>query len=389
MSPSLVSQRRVLVVRSSLAPGGGSLVAAWMVEALRADYRVTLLTWESPDLAAVDRLCGTSLADGGFDLALAGAAARWLARHQPTPMILLRHHWLMREARRRAGEHDVVIGVDNEGDLGGRGIQYVHYPMLGPVKPDPGHAWYGRLPLTLRTYHAVAARVTGYRAARMRTNLTLVNSDFIGAQVRALHGVETVTLYPPVPGDFRVVPWEARRNSFMAIGRLTPEKRIGTMIAMIAAVRATHPDVELHLVGATDDSAYARRVRRLVRDHDGWVFLHEDVDRAELVRLVVQHRWGIHAMPDEHFGIAVAEMVRGGCVVFVPNGSGPAEIVGDAPALCFGSEDDAVRKIRTVLEDAELSDRLRTHLAARQAHFTTERFVDRLREIVRHHLGPP
>jgi glycosyltransferase involved in cell wall biosynthesis len=302
-------------------------------------------------------------------------------------MILLRHHWLMREARRRAGDHDVVIGVDNEGDLGGRGIQYVHYPMLTPVKRDPGHAWYGRLPLTLRTYHAVAARVTGYRAARMRTNRTLVNSNFIGAQVRALHGVETVTLYPPVPGDFPVVPWEARRNNFIAIGRLTPEKRIETLIAITATARATHPDVELHLVGTADDPAYARRVRRLVRDHDGWVFLHENVPRSELVRLVVQHRWGIHAMPDEHFGIAVAEMVRGGCVVFVPDGSGPAEIVGDAPALRFRSKDDAVTKIRAVLDDTSLQEDLRTRLAARQAHFTTERFVDRLREIVRHHLG--
>jgi glycosyltransferase involved in cell wall biosynthesis len=146
-------------------------------------------------------------------------------------------------------------------------------------------------------------------------------------------------------------------------------------------------DVELHLVGAADDPAYARRVRRLVRDNGGWVFLHEDVARSELVRLVAQHRWGIHAMPDEHFGIAVAEMVRGGCVVFVPDGSGPAEIVGDAPALRFRSEDDAVTKIRAVLDDTRLQDRLRAHLAGRQAHFTVERFVERLREIVRHHLG--
>lgn len=379
--------RRILVVRSSLAPGGGSVVAAWMVEALRRDHRVTLLTWERPELGAVDRFCGTSLAAGGFDLALVARAARSLARRCPTPMILLRHHWLMREARQRAGDHDVVIGGDNEGDLGGGGIQYVHYPMLTPVKRDPGRAWYGRLPLTLRTYHAVAARVTGYRAARMRTNLTLVNSDFIGTQVRALHGVETVTLYPPVPGNFPVVPWEARRNGFLAVGRLAPEKRLETVIAIIAAVRVTHPDVELHLVGAADDPAYARRVRRVVGDHDGWVFLHEDVDRAELVRLVVQHRWGIHAMPDEHFGIAVAEMVRGGCVVFVPDGGGPAEIVGDAPALRFGSEDDAVGKIRAVLDDTSLQESLRTQLAARQTHFTAERFVDRLREIVRHHLA--
>jgi hypothetical protein len=40
-------------------------------------------------------------------------------------------------------------------------------------------------------------------------------------------------------------------------------------IAIITDVRATHPDVELHLVGIADDPAYARRVRRLVQAHDG------------------------------------------------------------------------------------------------------------------------
>ena len=120
--------------------------------------------------------------------------------------------------------------------------------MLASGKPGPGRAWYGRLPLTLRTYHAVAARVTGYRAARMRTNLTLVNSDFIAAQVRALHGVETVTLYPPVPGDFPIVPWEARRNGFLAIGRLAI-KRAAIGELAIHSLRVDELDVASLRIG--------------------------------------------------------------------------------------------------------------------------------------------
>jgi len=87
-------------------------------------------------------------------------------------------------------------------------------------------------------------------------------------------------------------------------------------------------------------------------------------------------------MPDEHFGIAVAEMVRAGCVVFVPATGGPPEIVGPEPALLFASPADAVQKIRAVLADAPLRGRLRAHLETRAPRFGTERFVARLRAIV-------
>jgi glycosyltransferase involved in cell wall biosynthesis len=98
------------------------------------------------------------------------------------------------------------------------------------------------------------------------------------------------------------------------------------------------------------------------------------------VRLIAGHRFGIHGMREEHFGIGIAEMVRAGCVVWVPNGGGQVEIVADA-RLRYDSVEDAAKKIVRVLQDpAELAT-VRAHLAARRDLFSTEHFVREIRAI--------
>jgi hypothetical protein len=137
------------------------------------------------------------------------------------------------------------------------------------------------------------------------------------------------------------------------------------------------------VIGTADKPRYSRFVRRLVREHAAWVSLHENVSRAELVGLVAGGRYDIHAMPDEHFGIAVAEMARGGCIPFGATGSGPMEIVGGDPRLLFGSPDEAVQQILATLRDPARQADLRADLAGRAELFSTARFVARLRELVR------
>ena len=50
--------------------------------------------------------------------------------------------------------------------------------------------------------------------------------------------------------------------------------------------------------------------------------------------------------------MAPAEMVRGGAIVWVPNGGGQTEIVGQAPLLRYDSEQQAAEQIVAVMRDA-------------------------------------
>jgi glycosyltransferase involved in cell wall biosynthesis len=86
-------------------------------------------------------------------------------------------------------------------------------------------------------------------------------------------------------------------------------------------------------------------------------------------------------MVDEHFGMAVAEMARAGCITFAHASGGPREILEDA-RLLYDDADDAVAKILAVLRSAELQAELGRHVARRGACYSAERFTTTIRELV-------
>ena len=80
--------------------------------------------------------------------------------------------------------------------------------------------------------------------------------------------------------------------------------------------------------------------------------------------------------------MAPAEMMRAGCIVWVPRGGGQMEVVGDEAGLLYDTEDEAAEKILSVLGSGAEQMRLREHLAIRGQMFGTDRFMKEMREIV-------
>jgi glycosyltransferase involved in cell wall biosynthesis len=296
-------------------------------------------------------------------------------------MALAKNNYLLLKCRRLAARFDVIISANNEVDVGRRGIQYIHYPMLS-LRPEVDLRWYHRLPFMVDAYRWVSMSLTGFSMERMRRNLSVVNSDFIGAQVRALHGVETVTVHPPIAGSFPAVPWERREDGFVCIGRISPEKRIEQIIDILSKVRDQGLTPHLHIIGTPGDDAYMTFIRACINLHRSWVSLHENLPRQELAQLVSIHRYGIHAMDGEHFGMAVAEMVTAGCIVFAPNSGGPVQILDGDERLLYSSPQDAAEKIGLTMVSCERQKELRDFLAPRSALFSAQRFVNQIRELV-------
>ena len=371
----------VLMVQPGFQPcGGAGGVGAWMLQALRDDYEVTALTWTAVDLDPVNRHYGTSLHEDDVRWVRVPGSVRALVDALPVPASHLVRSVLAREGRRRAADHDVLITANGEIDFGRPGIQYVHYPWKD--WPRPGRLrWYHR-PVLVRSYYGLCAALAGFTVEGTRRNVTLVNSAWIGTKIRRLYGIEPEVLFPPAPGDFPEVPWSERANRFVCVGRLVPEKRILECVEILARVRARGHEVELAIVGLPDHHPdYEERIEDEARRHGAWVRVERDVPRSELVALLGSSRYGIHGMLREHFGIAVAEMVRAGVVPFVPDDGGPPEIVGPAAELIYGSTGDAVDRIDRVLGDPSLGERLRTALAERAALFHPDRFTERIREL--------
>jgi hypothetical protein len=87
-------------------------------------------------------------------------------------------------------------------------------------------------------------------------------------------------------------------------------------------------------------------------------------------------------MTEEHFGMAVAELVRGGCLVFVPNGGGQVEIVSGNELLLYRTADEAAASILRVMRNPDLQSQLRQVLKSNTQRFSTRQFSLRLQEII-------
>jgi glycosyltransferase involved in cell wall biosynthesis len=360
-----------------LAPtGGGAGVGAWMLEALRHDHDVTVLTERPPELVEVDRAFGTRLAEGGFAVEVAPAPAFPIL-----PLALWRQHHLFRAARNRAGRYDVVISNENETWLGRRCIQYVHFPWGYQPRPPIEMSWYHRVPGALALYRGAACAYSGFRADLARTNLTLANSAWTAARLRDWYGIEdALVVPPPIVGTGAPPPWSQRRSGFVMLGRMSREKRIETVVEVLARVRAAGEPVTLELVGFPGAGSYQERLRSSLAA-ESWITRHEALPRSAVSSLLLANRYGIHAMVDEHFGMAVAEMVRAGCVVFAHASGGPQEILIDPRVLFHDEQDAAVKILATLRSDAQQRE-LGRHLAARAEAYSAERFCATLRSLV-------
>jgi glycosyltransferase involved in cell wall biosynthesis len=378
--------KRVLLVQPSLQPPGGSNgVASWVLQALVAEHKVTVLSWQRVEVEPINRFFGTHLTQADFKTLLVPRHWVYVPDRLPVPATLLKLALIMRYTRQVGDDFDVIFGVYNETDYGRRGIQYIHYPTYLRPRPAVDLRWYHQPKAGLESYYQLADYIAGFSMDRLRANVSLVNSEWTGRHVRAFLGVEPRTLYPPVVDPAPAPAWSARRRGFLAIGRLSPEKEFERLMRILSRVRAHHPDLTLTVIGTSDrhTRGYFNELAALASTLGSWITIRQDLSRDDVRHLMASHRYGIHGMREEHFGMAPAEMVRAGQIVWVPRGGGQMEIVGDEPALMFDTDDEAVETIAQTLAQPAEETRLREWLAARGPMFSADRFVTEVRGIVR------
>src|SRR5579885_269494 len=277
------------------------------------------------------------------------------------------------------------VSTTNEMDVGVPAIQYVHFPWSHFPRPHVDYRWYHLGPL-LTLYRRAATAIGGSTTDGIRRNLTLVNSSWTKQRFEQWYRAPARVLFPPVPIDRAPLPWADRADTFVCLGRVSPEKNIHGVIGILAEVRRRGHAVSLLIMGQRQSPAYESKILATASAHRDWISLALDVSRAELIERVARCRFGIHGMVGEHFGIAVAEMARLGCVCFAPEDGGPAEILAD-PALLYASPSDAADKICRLLSDPEALARARERLQARAAAFTAARFTAEFLQVCSEFLG--
>jgi glycosyltransferase involved in cell wall biosynthesis len=382
--------KRVLMVQPSMQPpGGGNGVAAWMLQALVRDHDVSLLTWKPVDFEEINRFFGTSLKRSDVrDTLSISPAIRATLDAVPLPLAMLKTSILLRKAAQMAQEFDLAVSANNEAEFSRPGIQYVHYPRGMFPRPEVDLRWYHHPRFFLSAYYKVCDRQSPINMPGAMQNLTLVNSEWVRGLVKKTHGISSQVVYPPVTATFADVPWADREDAFVCVGRIAPEKEIERIVAILERVRLKFPSVRLRVVGTPGLPRYYRRICAIAAKRSSWMTIHENLSREELARFLPRHRYGIHGMLEEHFGMAPAEMLRAGCIVFVPRGGGQVEIVDRDDRLCYQSVEGAADAICATMADPGRQAELRTALAARKDLYSAERFVSEIRRLVNEFPSP-
>jgi len=386
--------KRIAIVHPFLGTkaGSGSIYKCLkIIEALKDFYDLSLITGApSVDLSVLNRQWETNILKGDIHFK---KIPLFFLRYTPRFMAL-RHSLVGRYSRAHAHEYDLMLSAYNPYDFGVRGIQFIGdlifsdklRTIFHSMPEDREAAWFYKDSLW-RTLYLKAGRLL-YPATKegLWRNLTIANSCWTRDLLYKVFGEDSLVVYPPVPDMDSNVPWARREEGFVTIGNLVPFKQIERSIRIIQVVRGTGLNVHLHLIGDILDKVYAHKILGFCRNNADWCFYEGPLYGRDKMILIEGHKYGIHGAQVEGFGIAVAEMIKAGCVVWVAEGGGQTEIV-ESAQLVFRSEEDAVRKIAAILRDETELECLRRHLLQRSRAFMLERFFSDIRRIVADFVG--
>lgn len=360
----------------------------WTLEALKNDYRIALVAGGRIDLKTLNAYYGTSIDESDCEtvelpLPWPLAEVEWGAA--------IRGGFVQRAMRPHFDRFDILINSYNIGNFGRPGIHFLAdfswdealRRDLHPVSCGPRGLLQINKPAR-RAYLGLSRAIAGpgpHSDARA-AGMILANSNWSKELLRRRHGIDSRVVYPPVTMRATSVPRERKLRRFVCLGRILPEKRIELVIEILKAVRSRGHDVVLHIIGDTRETAYGGDIEQLCHAEGSWIVLEGRRFGDSKARLLAESAYAIHACNGEAFGIAVAEMITAGCIPFVPEEGGPAEIVERNPALIYKSTQEAVEKIVRVLDDHELEVRLRRCMDERAKTFSQEAFVGKVRGIV-------
>jgi len=368
---------RLVIGHPRIGFGGSESTMMWLIEALKHDFDVTVMTTGGWDLTRLNSYYGTHVEANEVTVRIAPV---------PFPMrglnaAAFRGACYQRFARQIAGEYDVRISAYNMTDWG---MPAVHFladfswnreirDRLDP--PSPGLIY--RESFLRRAYLKIASaycKPSGRDV--LKDDTVIANSEWSSALLKNHCGVEcAAVVYPSVWTEFSTVAWEEKKLAFAMIGRIAPEKQIERAISILDTVRKRGHDIRLHLCGHIGNDLYGRRIAQLCEMHANWIIPEGWVSGERKADILAHCRFGIQTRAAEPFGISVAEMVKSGAIVFAPNDGGQTEVL-DSADLLFAGIDEAADKICAVLGSAEKQSALRSHLAQRATMFSAEKFIE-------------
>lgn len=376
-----MSQKRILVAHADLAAGGGAeAFAKAMIRELRAEGHI---------VGTLD-INGHWPHDGRRRMPWPLAVGTgWVTRR----FTLWKYALVCRALPKVARGYDQVILAFGEGPaLAVPTLRMLHAPALFLTDPEAlavlGAKTSG-VALRLRQAYARLCRAIARPDIHGADGTaTLANSLWTARRAAEWHGVTGVrVLYPEVRSPARLKsPPQRDPYRILALGRIVPGKRLEDAVTVTEALRNQGLPARLHVVGRAD-SAYARRFLRAHAHHPN-VQLSPNASPRAVAEAMARARIGFHGYRQEHFGIAVGEMISAGLLPMVYDGGGVCELVPDE-RMRFRTRAEAARHTRLLMELSDEDGQALTRMLQSTPALTQARAFELcLAQIMAEHLGP-
>ncbi|GBG25246.1 GDP-Man:Man3GlcNAc2-PP-Dol alpha-1,2-mannosyltransferase [Hondaea fermentalgiana] len=286
---------------------------------------------------------------------------------------------------------------------GCRVVCYTHYPTMSTDMLD--HVWAQRP--SYNNDEAVAGSVVNSRAkylyyrafclaywvAGRFAEVAIVNSSWTKSHIDSLWGRDALVVFPPCGIDeFQASCKRQRDRVIVSLGQFRPEKDHRLQIRTLAGIKARlaggkRDPPRLVLYGSCrneEDQARVEELRAFAARHDvgDLVEFELNVPFEELKERMGSALLGIHTMWNEHFGIALVEMMAAGVILVAHDSGGPkADIVrhGETGYLA-SSVDEYVDAFMSVLDlhdgqSDEALDSMRTRAQESLDRFSEPSFL--------------
>lgn len=379
--------RAVLLHPPFSAYGGGECVAAWVAQVLQETHDLTIVGERRAVLEQIDGRFGTQLAAAPVTLIRKSLHNRLLKSLPGGNTLAFYRHLAVLNRWHRHWRPDLWVCTEYPAWMPVRGLQYLHYPRQpdGPCSPDNREHLHWKQRLSRDWLLRRPAVVT---AVPPHAHLTVANSHWTAAGLSAFGLPGPTVIHPPVPPLPAGLPWTERENRVVLLGRWSPEKRMELAVEIVGRARATGAgDLRLSLVGFWSNTPRLETITKRRRLSRPWVDWHENQPRASVADLLGRSRYGLHCMQEEHFGIAIAELLTAGCIPVVHDSGGAREIQTDS-ALRYRDADEAARILVGLIRSPDHTLRLHASCRPQGMQFSPDRFVGAIRPLL-HEVSAP
>ena len=363
---------KVGVISNSIEAGGAQRVCLKMIEALKeANHEVALITLTKTDWSTVQKMLG-DVVKPDEEIVLLKRNFRGFDAYKPLLAAVM-----MPRIRQK---FKVDLLVNSQGDTLPikADIQYVHYPTFSEFESVSINLKYSRS-LFWRIYISPYKLMHRFFESYLKTGVLVTNSTYSKKAVRKHLGRNSIVIFPPVEVEaFAAVAKDNKREKkVVSCGRYSPEKNYEYVLEAANRLR----DVKFAVVGSFSGEKsmkYYKKLRSITSEKSlANVELLKALTFKDLLTLYGTSKVYMHAMKNEHFGIAVIEAMAAGLVPVVYRGGGPWEDILKARQGHHGFSYENLDEAANIIKMLLANENLRKEIVERNLVYVKE-FSDTL-----------